>query len=191
MPRYLIEVPHNPDLNECLREVRSFLQAGAHFLTNSDWGCFSGDHRAWLTFEAEDDATARLAVPPAVRHKARLIRLNKFNLDYIKAMENINEVFVGGKPPEDIPLDEYLGLMGQTFIDLSQRLGVQPTNIKLARVERVDWPDASLSNPEPGRVYAQVVTPGFRMELVAGGKAYRYHTSKERAVFVGESLIPR
>lgn len=57
----------------------------------------------------------------------------------------------------------------------------------MAKLERMAWPDASLGTPEPGKVYAHVVTPGFRIELVCGGKSYRYHASKERAVFAGES----
>jgi hypothetical protein len=60
--------------------------------------------------------------------------------------------------------------------DLAQRLGVEKGAIKVLSVEPVEWPDASLGCPQPGMVYAQVITPGFRVLLEAEGKTYAYHT---------------
>lgn len=55
-------------------------------------------------------------------------------------------------------------------------------------VEERIWPDTSLGCPEPGRLYAQVLTPGYRIVLGAGDERYVYHTSNARAVFCpGES----
>jgi hypothetical protein len=64
----------------------AFMQAGSHYLTNADWGCKAGDHRSWLQVEADDDAQARLMVPPVIRHSARLVKLNKFTPEQIKEM---------------------------------------------------------------------------------------------------------
>ena len=37
------------------------------------------------------------------------------------------------------------------------------------------WPDASLGCPEPGMMYAQVLTPGILVVLSYGGELHRYH----------------
>jgi hypothetical protein len=52
------------------------------YLHNFDWGCKVGVHTGWAIIEAEDEAQARLAVPPLVRRKARVIELTKFTGDY-------------------------------------------------------------------------------------------------------------
>ena len=48
MPRFLIEVPHEPEQLACARTVKIFLNTGSHFLTHADWGCMDGDHKAWF-----------------------------------------------------------------------------------------------------------------------------------------------
>lgn len=49
------------------------------YLHNFDWGCEAGIHNGWAIIEAEDEAQARLAVPPLVRKKARVIKIIKFD----------------------------------------------------------------------------------------------------------------
>ncbi|MGD1994522.1 MAG: hypothetical protein PVI59_15110 [Anaerolineae bacterium] len=67
--------------------------------------------------------------------------------------------------------------------DLAQRLGISPDEIEVQGVEPTEFPDASLGVPEPGEDYAQVVTPGTVIELVAQGELYRYHGADGRVVF--------
>jgi hypothetical protein len=63
--------------------------------------------------------------------------------------------------------------------DLAQRLNVRPESIELAGpIEEVTWPNSSLGCPEPGMMYAQVLTPGYRIKLQTSGKAFEYHTGK-------------
>ena len=64
MDRHLIEVPHDETELACARVVQSFLETGSHYLTNADWGCEDGDHRAWVIVEAESKEEARMIVPP-------------------------------------------------------------------------------------------------------------------------------
>jgi hypothetical protein len=68
--------------------------------------------------------------------------------------------------------------------DLAQRLGIQPSAIEVQSVSEAEFPDASLGVPEPGKVYAQVLTPGYVIRLVVEGQTYEYHASDERLVFV-------
>ncbi|MSQ11540.1 MAG: hypothetical protein EXR48_02405 [Dehalococcoidia bacterium] len=95
MPRYVIESDHDPAPDACLRMLGAFLQAGAHFLTNAEWGCMAGVHKAWIVVEAESDAEARLMVPPVIRNTVRLVKLNKFTPDMIRQLHTQH----GLKPP--------------------------------------------------------------------------------------------
>jgi hypothetical protein len=82
----MIQASHDPAPAACLRMLNAFLQAGAHYLTHAEWGCMAGEHTAWIIIEAENDAMARLMVPPVVRSTARLVKLNTFTPEQIKAM---------------------------------------------------------------------------------------------------------
>jgi len=66
--------------------------------------------------------------------------------------------------------------------DLARRLGVSPDEIQVQSVEATRFPDASLGVPEPGKSYAQVVTPGYVINLIAAGETYRYHAGDGRVV---------
>jgi hypothetical protein len=86
MPKYLIEVPHDPEKTACVRAVQVFLQTGSHFLTNADWGCLDGEHKAWIILEAKNKDEARYILPPGFRSKAKIVKLNKF------ALEDVEEI---------------------------------------------------------------------------------------------------
>jgi hypothetical protein len=86
MPRFLIEVPHADDKVECALAIRAFLETGSHFLTNADWGCCDGVHKAWFVIEASSKAEARLVVPPSLRPDASATELVKFT------MKDVDEV---------------------------------------------------------------------------------------------------
>jgi hypothetical protein len=84
MAKFLIEVPHEEEEVACLRAIEVFLRSGSHFLTHADWGCMDGEHKAWITLEANDKDDARLVLPPAYRSQAKIICLNAFALEDIE-----------------------------------------------------------------------------------------------------------
>ena len=86
MPQFLIEVPHPQETLSCARIVKVFLTSGSHFLTHAHWGCMDGCHSAWLIVEAANKEEARLVVPPLFRPQAKIVALNKFNLEQIEAV---------------------------------------------------------------------------------------------------------
>jgi hypothetical protein len=88
---------------------------------------------------------------------------------------------VGAGPPAEAE-----GVIRMAIEDLSGRLGLAPEAIRLVSAEAVKWSDASLGCPQPGMMYAQVITPGFRVLLEAGGKEYEYHTDQGRFVVLCE-----
>ena len=86
MPSFLIEVPHKDEKVACARAIQTFLNSGSHFLTNAEWGCFDGDHKAWIMLEMDSKEEARSILPPAYRSQAKIVRLKRFK------MEEIDEV---------------------------------------------------------------------------------------------------
>jgi len=82
MDRFLIETPHTAQ--DCHRLVEEVYAMG--YLAHFDWGCKSGVHCGWAIIEAESEALARLAVPPLVRGKARVIKLTRFDAKDVKPL---------------------------------------------------------------------------------------------------------
>ena len=81
MAKYLIEVPHEAKKEACEEAVRIFLNTGSHFLTNADWGCKDGEHKAWFILNTDSKEEAQNILPPAFRHQAKIVKLIKFSTD--------------------------------------------------------------------------------------------------------------
>ena len=84
MPRFLIEVPHDSEPMACARAVELFLKTGNHFLTHADWGCYDGEHKAWIIAEVKTKDEARSILPPVLRPLGKIVRLNFFTLAQIE-----------------------------------------------------------------------------------------------------------
>jgi len=67
---------------------------------------------------------------------------------------------------------------------LADKLGIDPDVIELFTVQAVDWPDESLGCPLGGQNYAQVITPGFLIELEVDNAIYDFHTDKNGRVLL-------
>jgi hypothetical protein len=86
MGRFLIEVPHEGDKQACARVVRTFLSAGSHLLTQSDWGCMDGNHSAWIIVDVDSKESALQLIPPVFRGQAKIVSLNKFTLEQVDTL---------------------------------------------------------------------------------------------------------
>jgi hypothetical protein len=64
--------------------------------------------------------------------------------------------------------------------DLAQRLGLGRTEITEKAVEQTDFPDAALGAPVEDEMSAQVITPGWRIRLVANGQTYEYRATERQ-----------
>ncbi len=64
--------------------------------------------------------------------------------------------------------------------DLASRLGVADGDISEASVEDVEFPDAAFGAAEAGEMSAQMLTPGWRIRLRAGGQVYEYRANRNR-----------
>lgn len=64
--------------------------------------------------------------------------------------------------------------------DLVKQLDLKPADkIEVIEMTPVTWPDASLGMPEIGKMYAQVLTPGYRIILRHRGADYLYTASEK------------
>ena len=70
--------------------------------------------------------------------------------------------------------------VGRARIDLAGRLGVAEDEIKEDSVEDADFPDASFGAGAAGEMSAQMITPGWRIRLRAGGEVYEYRANRNR-----------
>lgn len=70
--------------------------------------------------------------------------------------------------------------------DLASRVGVGVEEVQIVEFQAVEWPDSSLGCPEPGKMYLQVIMPGYRVVLKAAGQTYEYHTDRGNRVVLCE-----
>lgn len=88
MAKYLVEVSHDPEKTDCLHSVQILLSTGSHFLTNADWGCLDGVHKAWFIMDVDSKEEALRVVPSFYRKDTTITRLTKFRLDEVEELLN-------------------------------------------------------------------------------------------------------
>ena len=62
--------------------------------------------------------------------------------------------------------------------------------IFLFNANAVEWPDASLGCPQVDVTYAQVITPGYQIQLEANGQVYTFHTDETDQVILCDARGP-
>ena len=67
-------------------------------------------------------------------------------------------------------------LLDDIITDLAERLEISADEISNIQARAVEWNDGSLGCPQPGLMYIQVITPGFRVVLLAKDQMFDYHT---------------
>lgn len=75
--------------------------------------------------------------------------------------------------------DNYVNL---ALKDLSEKLNISEISINIESVNQIDWADSSLGCPKPGKMYAQMVTPGYLIKLKAGNQIYLYHAGLNKVI---------
>jgi len=86
MEKYLIEVPHEGTKAACQMAIRTFLRSGSHFVTNAEWGCTDGEHKAWMIVEVENKEEAKRILPAHYRMNAKITKINKFTRQQMEAV---------------------------------------------------------------------------------------------------------
>lgn len=78
----------------------------------------------------------------------------------------------------------------EVVADAANRAGVNGDEVELVSIEQKEFNDASLGCPEEGQLYAQVITPGFRVVVSAAGTEYDYRMAEDDDDFrLCEALI--
>ncbi len=86
MPKFLIEIPHEAGPTACARAVKILQETGSHFLTNAEYGCTDGVHKAWIIVEVDSKNEALMIVPRAYRSTASVVKLNRFSVEEINEL---------------------------------------------------------------------------------------------------------
>jgi len=86
------------------------------------------------------------------------------------------------------PVVQALVLQTKTY--LVEKFGLNLDEITLFSVHNVEWPDASLGCPRVGMMYAQVITPGYQIQLQANGEVFMFHTDTGNQVILCNANRP-
>jgi hypothetical protein len=67
--------------------------------------------------------------------------------------------------------------------DAARRSALPVSRLRVASLQAVVWRDGALGCPQPGRLYPQVLVPGYRMRIApiddaSGGVVRDYHLSE-------------
>lgn len=83
------------------------------------------------------------------------------------------------QPPVDAVSPRALtpDLLDAILADAAKRAGVSREEVELTKSEEKVFNDSSLDCPDPGRFYTQVLTPGHRVLVEAGGETYDYRVN--------------
>lgn len=82
---------------------------------------------------------------------------------------NVGRVYSGDEYPSELS-----GVVAGMITDTAGLLGVEEGDVAVITVAEVTWSDASLGCPQPGMVYAQVVTDGLQVVLQADDLLFDY-----------------
>jgi hypothetical protein len=95
-----------------------------------------------------------------------------------------------GEPASDARAGESMDVIDalaeparQARRDLARRTGIPEDAIGVVAAEFVTWPDSALGCPEPGMMYMQVLTPGYRIRLETPDGVHHYHGAKGQPPF--------
>jgi hypothetical protein len=62
--------------------------------------------------------------------------------------------------------------------DAASRADVDPSAVTVISTEARTWPSGALGCPEPGYLYTDMLTPGYRVVVEAGGREYDYRATR-------------
>jgi hypothetical protein len=66
--------------------IQRRFHTGSHYLTNAEFGCYDGVHKAWIIVDVESKEEARGILPPMYRSQADIVCLSRFKLEEVEEM---------------------------------------------------------------------------------------------------------
>lgn len=61
--------------------------------------------------------------------------------------------------------------------DLEKRSSLPASSFQITGYDMQTFPNSALGCPDPDLMYTQVLTPGYRIQVAAGGKTYDYRAN--------------
>lgn len=96
---------------------------------------------------------------------------------------NMPELVPATPEAESMPLNEQnRPMVERVQQQAAQQAKVDASAVNVVSIEAVEWSDGSLGCPQPGVMYPQVITPGYRVVVEANGTQYEYHTDMNTSV---------
>lgn len=95
--------------------------------------------------------------------------------------------FVPGQGSAEQLTDQQSTVASLAIDALAADLKIAKGGILVDTIRAVDWPNSSIGCPKPGVAYLDVITPGHKITLRAGGQIYVAHEAKGRAFICHQS----
>ena len=86
---------------------------------------------------------------------------------------------------------EHRGVAVLAAETLATELSIPVSSIAIDTVHAVEWRDSSIGCPQPDMSYLQVITPGHKITLRAGGRMHTIHEANGRAFMCKMRKEPR
>ena len=84
--------------------------------------------------------------------------------------------------------EQQRALVDLVLLDLHSRLG-DSVVVTAQQVIPTEFSDSSLGVPEPGKAYAQVLTPGYVIRVTVGQEVYEYHAAGEKVILASIDAV--
>jgi hypothetical protein len=68
-------------------------------------------------------------------------------------------------------------IVTQAVNDAAVQAAVDPSTVTVVSADAVTWPNGAAGCPKMGFLYTDVITPGYRVVVEAGGATYDYRGS--------------
>jgi hypothetical protein len=141
--------------------------------------------------EETEFSDASLGVPEAGKMYAQVVTpgyVIRLSLDgETHTYHATGDRVVVASPEEGQRFGQAQSLVDKAVTDLVERTGVAEEEIKVESLEEAEFSDTSLGVPEPGKMYAQVITPGYIICLSVEEETYTYHAAGDRVVLASPS----
>jgi hypothetical protein len=111
---------------------------------------------------------------------AKTLSIKSFFMQKTPVEPKTKQISVTVYPLNEISKDDYIKM---AIDNLSNMEHLDKTKIIVKSAEVIDWGDTSLGCSKEGMMYAQIITPGYKIMLSAEGKDYDYHAGLKRVVF--------
>jgi hypothetical protein len=122
--------------------------------------------------------TCGVASFQSVRCIAALLALSSFGCAHPVASSA-----APAEPSQAARMEPLQSMIDQALADAARTTQREVSTLVVVSAGPVTWPDGSIGCPRPGMMYPQVLVPGYRIRIRAGGEVLDYHAGRSGAPF--------